>query len=229
MEFERFAMTRTLEGVPVSHLRLAIMTFAAVCLFTWWMHATEDAMPRADAKANIAVATFAGGCFWCLQPSYDGLEGVISTTPGYTGGTKSDPTDEEVLSGGTGHAEALEVAYDPNKITYEKLLDVYWHNIDPLTRDAQFCDHGTQYRTAIFYHDEAQRRLAEDAKKKLDASGILKSPVVTQIVKAGMFYPAPDYHREAFEKGSAQYAFYRNECGRDARLRQLWGAAAAID
>ena len=119
--------------------------------------------------------------------------------------------------------------YDPGKVSYEKLLDVYWHNIDPLTRNAQFCDHGTQYRTAIFYHDDTQRRLAEAAKAKIEASGDLKGPIVTQITKAGAFYPAQDYRRELFDKNSAQYIFYRNECGRDARLRQLWGAAAAID
>ena len=222
-------MTRTLGGVPLSHFRFAIVAFAAVSLFTWWMHGNEDPMPFANAKASNAVATFAGGCLWCLQPSYDGLDGVMATTPGYTGGTKADPTDEEVLSGETGHAQALEVLYDPNKVTYEKLLDVYWHNIDPLSRDAQFCDHGTQYRTAIFYHDDTQRRLAEATKAKLEASGALKGSVVTQITKAGAFYPARDYRREAFDKNSAQYIFYRNGCGRDARLRQLWGTAAGID
>jgi peptide-methionine (S)-S-oxide reductase len=222
-------MTRTLEGVPVSHSRLAIMTFVAVCLFTWWMHASEDSMPVANAKATSSVATFAGGCLWCLQPSYDALEGVISTRPGYTGGTKPNPTDEEVLSGETGHAEALEVIYDPGKISYEKLLDVYWHSIDPLTRNAQFCDHGTQYRTAIFYHDDMQRRLAEAAKAELEASGALHGPIVTQITNEGAFYPAQDYRRESFDRNSTQYNFYRNECGRDARLRQIWGAAAAID
>lgn len=186
-------------------------------------------MPAANANASRSVATFAGGCLWCLQPSYDALPGVISTTPGYTGGTKPDPTDEEVLSGETGHAEAIEVVFDPSKITYEKLLDVYWHNIDPLTPNAQFCDHGTQYRSAIFYHDDVQKRLAEAAKAKLEASGALKGPIVTQITKAGMFYPAQEYRRESFNKDSAQFIFYRKECGRDARLRQLWGAAAAID
>jgi len=222
-------MTKTLEGVPVSHTRLAIMIFAGVCLFSWWMHGNEDPMPTANAKANTAVATFAGGCLWCLQPSYDGLEGVISTTPGYTGGIKPDPTDEEILDGETGHAEALEVLYDPSKITYEKLVDIYWHNIDPLTRNAQFCDHGTQYRTAIFYHDDMQKRLAEAAKAKIEASATLNGSIVTQITKASAFYPADDYRSEAFGKNSAQYVFYRKECGRDARLRQLWGAAAAID
>jgi peptide-methionine (S)-S-oxide reductase len=222
-------MTRTIEGVPVSHLRLAIMTFAAVCVFSWLMHGNEEPMAAANAKASTSLATFAGGCLWCLQPSYDALEGVISTTPGYTGGSKLDPTDEEVMSGETGHAEALEVVFDPSKISYEKLLDVYWHNIDPLTKNEQFCDHGTQYRTAIFYHDDGQRRLAEAAKAKLDASGTLKGPIVTQITNAGVFYPAREYRRESFNKDSAQFIFYRKECGRDARLRELWGAAAAVD
>ncbi|MBV9566526.1 MAG: peptide-methionine (S)-S-oxide reductase MsrA [Hyphomicrobiales bacterium] len=186
-------------------------------------------MPSANAKPGVAVATFAGGCLWCLQPSYDALEGVISTTPGYTGGTKANPTDEEVLDGETGHAEAIEVAFDPSKITYEKLLDVFWHNIDPLTENAQFCDHGTQYRTAIFYHDEMQKRLAKSAKAQLEASGMFAGPVVTQIAKAGTFYPARDYRRESFDRNSEQYLFYRKSCGRDARLRQIWGASAAID
>ncbi len=222
-------MTRTLAGVPLSHFRLAAVTFIALSLLTWWVHGNEDPMPAANANASRSVATFAGGCLWCLQPSYDALPGVISTTPGYTGGTKPDPTDEEVLSGETGHAEAIEVVFDPSRITYEKLLDVYWHNIDPLTPNAQFCDHGTQYRSAIFYHDDVQKRLAEAAKAKLEASGALKGPIVTQITKAGMFYPAQEYRRESFNKDSAQFIFYRKECGRDARLRQLWGAAAAID
>jgi peptide-methionine (S)-S-oxide reductase len=162
-----------------------------------------------------------------MQPPYDELEGVLKTTVGYTGGTKADPTYEEVSSGTTGHAEAVEVTYDPTKVTYEKLLDVFWHNIDPLTKNAQFCDHGTQYRTAIFYHDDDQRRLAETSKAKLEASGVLKGPIVTQIAKAGVFYPAEDYHQEFYTKSSVQYKFYRYNCGRDARLQQLWGAAAA--
>ncbi|MBV9136754.1 MAG: peptide-methionine (S)-S-oxide reductase MsrA [Hyphomicrobiales bacterium] len=186
-------------------------------------------MPSANARSGIAVATFAGGCLWCLQPAYDRLEGVLTITPGYTGGTKSDPTDEEVLDGDTGHAEAIEVVFDPGKITYEKLLDIYWHNIDPLTANAQFCDHGTQYRTAIFYHDDMQRKLAKSAKAKLEASGVLSGPIVTQIAKAGAFYPAKDYRPEFFDRNSEQYAFYRSGCGRDVRLRQVWGAAAAID
>ncbi|MBV8964438.1 MAG: peptide-methionine (S)-S-oxide reductase MsrA [Hyphomicrobiales bacterium] len=222
-------MIRTLGEVPLSRFRMAIAVFAAISFLSWWVHGNETSMPTANAKPGIAVATFAGGCLWCLQPTYDALQGVISTTPGYTGGTKPDPTDEEVLDGETGHANAIEVVFDPSKITYEKLLDIFWHNIDPLTENAQFCDHGTQYRTAIFYHDEAQKRLAKAAKAQLEAGGVLTGPIVTQITKAGTFFPVKDYRRESFDKNSAQYMFYRNGCGRDARLRQIWGAAAAID
>jgi peptide-methionine (S)-S-oxide reductase len=222
-------MTTTRGRVPASGLRLAILTLAAISFLAWLMHASEPSMAPANATGNTAVATFAGGCFWCMQPPYDGLEGVIKTTAGFTGGTKADPTYEEVSSGMTGHAEAVEVVYDPTKVSYEKLLDVFWHNIDPLTQNAQFCDHGTQYRTAIFYHDDGQKRFAEAAKAKLEASGVLDGPIVTQIAKAGVFYPAEDYHQELYTKGSAQYMFYRNNCGRDARLRQLWGAAAPTE
>jgi peptide-methionine (S)-S-oxide reductase len=164
-----------------------------------------------------------------MQPPYDGLEGVVKTTVGYTGGTKGEPTYEEVSAGTTGHAEAVEVVFDPAKVSYDKLLDIFWHNVDPLTSNAQFCDHGTQYRTAIFYHDPEQKRQAEASKSGIESSRILKGPIVTQIAPAGVFYPAEDYHQEFYTKSSVQYKFYRYNCGRDARLRQIWGAAAATD
>src|SRR5205823_6295314 len=172
-----------------------------------------------------ATATFAGGCFWCMQPPFEKLEGVLSTTVGYTGGHTRNPTYEEVSAGGTGHAESVQVVYDPKKIGYEKLLDVFWHNVDPLTPEAQFCDHGEQYRTAIFYHDDTQRRLAEEAKRKLNDAKRFAQPIVTQIVAATEFYPAEEYHQMYHEKNPVRYKYYRWNCGRDQRLKELWGSA----
>jgi peptide-methionine (S)-S-oxide reductase len=177
------------------------------------------------ADAPLATATFAGGCFWCMEPPFEALDGVVSVTAGYTGGSKPNPTYEEVSAGGTGHAESIEVTYDPTKVTYEKLLDVFWHNVDPTTRDAQFCDHGRQYRTAIFYHDETQHRLAEESKQALERAHTLPGPIVTEIVPAGPFYPAEEYHQDYYKKNPIRYRFYRYNCGRDARLEKLWGAA----
>src|SRR5438552_5545442 len=147
-----------------------------------------------------ATATFAGGCFWCMQPPFEKLEGVVSTTVGYTGGQTKNPTYEQVSAGGTGHAESVQIVYDPRKVSYEKLLDVFWHNVDPLTPEAQFCDHGHQYRTAIFYHDETQRRLAEASKHRLDESKRFAQPMVTEITAATTFYAAEDYHQKYHEK-----------------------------
>ena len=182
--------------------------------------AGEDAPP---AGKQTAKATFAGGCFWCMQPPFDAFDGVVSTTVGYTGGHKKDPTYEEVSAGGTGHAEAIEIVYDPSKTSYDKLLQVFWHNIDPTRRDAQFCDTGHQYRSAIFYHDEEQKRLAEESKKALETSKRLPAPIVTEIVPASAFYPAEEYHQRYHEKNPIRYKFYRYNCGRDQRLKELWG------
>ena len=181
---------------------------------------------RAADSAPKETATFAGGCFWCMQPPFEHLPGVVSTTVGYTGGTTRTPTYEEVSAGGTGHAESIEVVYDPTKISYEQLLDVFWHNVDPDTRDAQFCDHGRQYRTAIFYHDETQHRLAEASKQAIEASKKLPGPIVTEIVPATQFWPAEEYHQRYHEKNPIRYKFYRWNCGRDQRLHELWGDAA---
>jgi peptide-methionine (S)-S-oxide reductase len=179
----------------------------------------------AAAQTTLAKATFAGGCFWCMEPPFDKLEGVVSTTSGYTGGRKKNPTYQEVSAGGTGHTEAVQVVYDPNKIRYEKLLEVFWRNVDPLDAKGQFCDKGNQYRTGIFYHDEKQRELAEASKRALEKSGRLKSPIVTQIVPASEFYPAEAYHQDYYQKNPVRYKFYRLNCGRDQRLEQLWGAS----
>ena len=173
------------------------------------------------AAPETAKATFAGGCFWCMEPPFEKLDGVLSTTSGYTGGTKKNPTYEEVSSGATGHAEAVQIIYDPKKVTYAKLLEVFWHNIDPLTPNAQFCDHGNQYRSAIFYHDDTQKRLAEESKKAL--SSRFRGPIVTEIVPAAAFYPAEDYHQDYYKKNPLRYKVYRYSCGRDQRLEELWG------
>jgi len=167
------------------------------------------------------MATFAGGCFWCVESDFDKVEGVLSTTSGYTGGTLPNPTYEQVSAGGTGHAEAVEVVYDPAKVTYAKLLDVFWHNHDPLAKNAQFCDHGNQYRAAIFYHDGEQHRLADESKQAIQAR--FKQPIQTQIVAAGPFYKAEEYHQDYYLKNPVRYKFYRFNCGRDQRLEQLWG------
>jgi peptide-methionine (S)-S-oxide reductase len=173
-----------------------------------------------------AIATFAGGCFWCMQPPFEKLDGVLSTTVGYTGGHTPHPTYEAVSAGGTGHAESVQILYDPQKMTYAELLEVFWHNIDPITPNGQFCDHGNQYRSAIFYHDETQRRLAEASKQSLEASKRFARPIVTEIVAAGAFYPAEEYHQKYHEKNPLQYKYYRWNCGRDQRLAELWGTAS---
>jgi peptide-methionine (S)-S-oxide reductase len=178
------------------------------------------------AGAEPAVATFAGGCFWCMEPPFEALAGVASVTSGYTGGSDPDPSYESVSAGGSGHAEAVQVVYDPQQVSYEKLLDVFWHNVDPTVRDRQFCDVGSQYRSAIFVHDDEQRRLAEASRAALEASRRLPAPIVTQIVAAGRFHPAEAYHQDYAKKNPLRYRFYRTGCGRDARLRELWGAEA---
>ena len=175
------------------------------------------------APEKLAKATFAGGCFWCMEPPFDKLVGVVSTTSGYTGGNKLNPTYREVSDGGTGHAEAVQIVYDPGKISYEKLLNVFWHNIDPTVKDQQFCDHGSQYRTAIFYQGDDQKKLAEAAKVALMKSKPFKADIVTEISAASTFYPAEDYHQDYYIKNPVKYKFYRFNCGRDARLRELWG------
>ena len=168
-------------------------------------------------------ATFAGGCFWCMEPPFDALEGVVSVTSGYTGGHKKNPTYQEVSSGTTGHAESVEIVYDPKKISYPKLLDVFWHNIDPTTPNRQFCDEGSQYRSAIFYHDETQKKLAEESKRALEKSKPFPGAMVTEISPASEFYPAEGYHQKYYQKNPIRYKFYRHGCGRDQRLEELWG------
>jgi peptide-methionine (S)-S-oxide reductase len=177
-----------------------------------------------SSAAESGTAIFAGGCFWCMEGPFDVLPGVVSTTSGYTGGHLANPSYQQVSAGGTGHAESVLVRYDPRKIDYATLLDVFWHNVDPFAVDAQFCDHGHQYRSAIFYADDAQRRLAEASKARLQAQ--FGKPIATAIEPAGPFYPAETYHQDYYEKNPVRYKFYRYHCGRDQRLEQVWGDAA---
>ncbi len=174
--------------------------------------------------AKPAKAVFAGGCFWCMEKPFESLPGVSGAVSGYSGGTRPNPTYEEVGSGGTGHAESVEVIYDPARVSYEKLLDVFWHNIDPLSANGQFCDRGEQYRSIIFYGNENERRLAEESKKRVEER--LKAKIATQIVPAGPFYRAEEYHQDYNRKNPLRYSFYRKNCGRDARLAEVWGADA---
>jgi peptide-methionine (S)-S-oxide reductase len=186
--------------------------------------AASQANQAQQPGRHLAKATFAGGCFWCMEPPFDKLDGVVSTTSGYTGGAKKNPSYEEVSSGGTGHAESVQVAYDPSKVSYAKLLEVYWHNVDPTVANRQFCDTGEQYRTAIFYHDAEQKRLAEESRAEVQKK--LGKPVLTEIVAASAFYAAEEYHQDYYMKNPIRYKFYRNGCGRDARLKEIWGETA---
>jgi len=212
----RPARTRSLVGwqLLVGLIALARAGVSPVC--------ATDATPT----GGRAMATFAGGCFWCMQPPFEHLDGVLKTTVGYTGGHTPNPSYHEVSAGGTGHAESIQIEYDPAKISYNKLLDVFWHNVDPLTPNAQFCDHGDQYRTAIFYHDETQRRLADESKQHLEQTQHFDRPIVTQIVPATDFYPAEEYHQMYHAKNPVRYKYYRWNCGRDQRLKEVWGDAA---
>lgn len=174
-----------------------------------------------EQRAGRAVATFAGGCFWCMEPPFDDLDGVIATVAGYMGGSMPDPTYEQVSRGGTGHAEVLQVTYDPARLTYQQLLDVYWRNVDPHDGGGQFCDRGSQYRSAIFVHSDQQRRLAEASRARL--AGQLDQPIVTTIDDATAFYRAEDYHQDYYRKNPLRYRFYKWSCGRENRLDAVWG------
>jgi peptide-methionine (S)-S-oxide reductase len=181
---------------------------------------------RPVPAAGQKVATFAGGCFWSMQKAFDGVPGVVTTTAGYAGGTKAGPSYEQVETGKTGHAESVQLTYDPAKISYQQLLDIYWHHIDPLTVNAAFCDRGPQYRSIIFYADPEQREQAETSKKALDQSHRFKTPVVTSVEPATKFYPAEEYHQQFYKKNPQHYEAYRIGCGRDQRLKELWGDSA---
>ncbi len=177
----------------------------------------------ASHAAEQAKAVFAGGCFWCMEEAFEKVEGVVSVESGYMGGQKTNPTYEDVSAGGTGHAEAVEVVYDPSKVSYQKLLDHFWKNVDPLTPNAQFCDHGSQYRAVIFYGNEEEKRLSEASKQAIEQSKRFKEPIATQIVMAAKFYSAEDYHQDFYKKNPVRYKFYKYNCGRVQRLEMLWG------
>jgi peptide-methionine (S)-S-oxide reductase len=177
----------------------------------------------AQAREGLDVAVFASGCFWCTEADFDKVKGVVSTTSGYTGGRVANPTYRQVSGGGTGHAEALQVVFDPAVVSYEELLDQYWHNVDPFVANRQFCDTGDQYRPEIFVRNEAQRRAAEASKARMQAR--FSQPIVVKITDAGAFYRAEEYHQDYYQKNSAQYRFYRFGCGRDRRLEQIWEQA----
>ena len=193
----------------------AFVLAAALLVATVALAAAQD--------TGHAKATFAGGCFWCVEEAFEKVPGVISAVSGYTDGDVDNPSYKQVTGGQTGHAEAVEVIFDPAQVTYEQLLDVFWHNVDPTVVDRQFCDVGNQYRTAIFVHDDEQMRLAEASKKALQASKPFTEPIVTPIVAASTFYRAEDYHQDYYKHNPLRYRFYKWNCGRAQRLAELWG------
>jgi methionine-S-sulfoxide reductase len=180
---------------------------------------------RPQQKPVIAAeqATLAGGCFWCLEEALEKIPGIVSAISGYTGGSLKNPTYEQVSSGRTGHTEAVRITFDPSRVTYAHILEVFWRNIDPVDASGQFCDRGSQYRAGIFVHDETQRRTAEASRQAMAASGRFKHPIATEIVAAGPFYVAEDYHQDYYKKNPFQYRFYKFSCGRERRLEQIWG------
>lgn len=213
----------------VRKLLLGLLVLAAIC-FMWDalpFYATADSMPESVSHAddaNLATATFAGGCFWCMEKPFDDLPGVVATTSGYTGGTQTNPTYLDVSNGDTGHVEAVQVRYDPALVSYDTLLQVFWHNVDPLDDRGQFCDKGSQYRAKIFTHTEEQQTLAERSKFALSAEAIFQdTPIVTPIEPAQPFYPAEAYHQDYYLKHPVRYKVYRTACGRDQRLAEVWG------
>ena len=191
---------------------------AFLCSSAFSASAYAQSKPAAPAKA-----TFAGGCFWCMEEAYEKLPGVISAVSGYMGGRTRNPTYEQVSTGGSGHAEVVQVQYDPTKITYEKLVEAFWRNVDPTQRDGQFCDHGSQYRSAIFYQGEEQKKAADASRAALEKSKPFKGEIVTQIVPAAEFYPAEEYHQDYYKKNPVRYKVYKTGCGREARLQAVWG------
>lgn len=184
------------------------------------------AEPLPDPADDLAMATFAGGCFWCVEEAFDAVDGVVDTISGYTGGEQRDPSYKEVSAGRTSHAEAVRVVYDPDEVDYEHLLYVFWRNIDPTVENRQFCDRGSQYRSAIYHHSPEQRRLAERTRDEIEASGELPGPVVTGIEPAGPFWKAEEYHQDYYRKDPIRYKIYKQACGREARLEELWGEEA---
>ena len=213
-------------GKEISSMKRAVIFLLFSILFIQIGDVYSDEQKNSvNENMTLEKATFAGGCFWCMQPPFDELVGVISTTVGYTGGSEENPTYEQVSSGRTGHAEAIEILYDPLKITYSQLLDVFWRNIDPTTLNRQFSDDGTQYRTAIFYHDNGQKLLAESSKEQLQKSGRFDKEIVTEITPSSTFYKAEEYHQKYYIKNPIRYKLYRVGSGRDYFLKRIWGSS----
>jgi len=196
--------------------------WVAVLTVTWWAASFSLPAGHAADSGAMAKAYFAGGCFWCMEEAFEKVDGVIETVSGYMGGRVKNPSYEDVSSGRTGHAESVEVHYDPAKVTYTQLLEAFWRNVDPVTPNAQFCDHGSQYRAAIFYEGEEQKRLAEESKGAIVRSKRFAEPIVTQVVAASEFYPAEDYHQDFYKKNPIRYKYYKYSCGRAQRLEALW-------
>ncbi|MFK7888328.1 MAG: peptide-methionine (S)-S-oxide reductase MsrA [Gammaproteobacteria bacterium] len=204
--------------------RLVIGSILGACLAAWGLlgsAANDDPSTATTAVAGEAVAIFAGGCFWCMEPPFDKLPGVLSTTSGYTDGATENPTYKQVSAGVTGHTEAVEIRYDPSLVSYATLLDVFWRNIDPFTANRQFCDGGSQYRSGIYFANDAERKLAEASAAAVTEK--FDRPVATQIRPASTFYAAEDYHQDYYLKNPIRYKFYRRGCGRDKRLNEIWG------
>ena len=198
---------------------LSALTVAMFLIGAW----NIQSISQAAADAAIGKAYFAGGCFWCMEEAFEKVEGVLSATSGYMGGMVVNPSYEEVSAGRTGHAESVEVVYDPAKVSYQKLLDAFWGNIDPITPNAQFCDHGSQYRSAIFFQTDEEKRASDTSKQAIEQSKRFTEPIVTQIVMASQFYTAEEYHQDFYKKNPIRYKFYKYSCGRAQRLEELWG------
>jgi len=201
-------------------------TIRSVLLSLAWCALAPLAVAQGSSATAPAKAVFAGGCFWCVESDFDKVPGVLSTTSGYTGGTVANPSYAQVSNKSTGHAEAVEIVYDPAKVSYEQLLEYYWRTIDPTTKDRQFCDSGSPYRTAIFAQDAAQLKAAQASLAALEKSKPFKEPIVTQVLPGAPFYAAEDYHQDYYKKNPVRYQYYRSACGRDARLKELWGKQA---
>ena len=205
-------------------LRLTVFSTLLAAGGLWVLAGAQAREAKAGkAQPGLARATFAGGCFWCMEPPFEKIPGVQSVTSGYAGGRVKNPSYEAVSAGGTGHAEVVQVAYDPSRVSYEQLLEVFWRNVDPTDKGGQFCDRGNQYRTAIFYEGESQKQAATESKAALESSGVLGKPIVTEVVPLDAFYPAEAYHQDFYKKDPLRYNSYRAGCGRDQRLAQLWG------
>jgi peptide-methionine (S)-S-oxide reductase len=198
---------------------LTVLTVSVLFLGAWNLRSTN----QAAADTIPGKAYFAGGCFWCMEEAFEKVEGVLSATSGYMGGRVANPSYEEVSAGRTGHAESVEVVYDPSKVSYQKLLDAFWHNVDPLTPNAQFCDHGSQYRSAIFFQTDEEKRASETSKQAIEQSKRFTEPIVTQIVPASQFYRAEERHQDYYKKNPISYKYYKYTCGRAQRLETLWG------